>query len=436
MYFFIDNNNQKGPFSKEQLLENGLSPFSLVWCEGMIDWKQALEVEDLKELFPSTPPQLPSNEGSVVPPPLQNEQPSMLDTQANSEKKSYKKYVVIAGVVIAVIIGIVAVLNEQTPAPYQEYNNDNGYSSSSTSSTESPLQLHSSVSQATKIRSNSAILNGTLFSKSNDVLSYSFEYTRNGYTETIPAKLVGDKFSTEVKNLSPNTTYEFCIVEKQNQGTIRTSTISFTTLESPTEIKAKVTTHSGKLFSVLSQYNAKKKKIIAACDYRNNTVRSKAAELASQTEGNFNIGQVCDIFDYCYDNWKYVNDPNRGDLYQKASNTIRNGLTGDCDDFAILMASMLLAIGGDARVNVAYTSESGHAYTELNVGKTDIKIFADYIRARYGFDGSIWYRTDSNNNNWLNLDWQAKHPGGEYYGGKRGARIYIIDEFVEEFSYR
>ena len=435
-YYFLSGQQQYGPFSKEQLLENGLSTFSLVWCEGMADWRLASEVEDLKDLFQPISPQIPKNEERSVPHPLQNEQTIMLekqDARANTEKKSNKKYFVIAGVVIAVIIGIVAILNEQTPTTYQGNNNNNGYSSSST---ETSLQLHSSVSQATKIRSNSVILNGTLFSKSNEVLSYSFEYTRNGYTEEIPAKLIGDKFSVEIKNLYPNTTYEFCIAEKQNQGTIRTSTMSFTTLQSPTEIKAKVTTHSGKLFSVLSQYNAKKKKIIAACDYRSNTVRSKAAELASQTEGNFNIGQVCDIFDYCYDNWKYVNDPNRGDLYQKASNTIRNGLTGDCDDFAILMASMLLAIGGDARVNVAYTSESGHAYTELNVGKTDIKIFADYIRARYGFDGSIWYRTDSNNNNWLNLDWQAKHPGGEYYGGKRGARIYIIDEFVEEFSYR
>ena len=65
-----------------------------------------------------------------------------------------------------------------------------------------------------------------------------------------------------------------------------------------------------------------------------------------------------------------------------------------------------------------------------------MKIFADYIRARYGFSGSVYYRKDSEGNGWLNLDWWAKHPGGEYYEGKKGVRYYIIDDYLEEFSYK
>ena len=270
-------------------------------------------------------------------------------------------------------------------------------------------------------------------------MSYSFGYTQSGYTKTIAANVEGDVLSAAVTDLYANTLCEYCIVEKQNGGTIRTTNTSFTTLQNPQQINVKATIHPQGLFGdFFNKYYNKKNNIIEACNYRNNVVRSKAAEIASQSAGNFNIGQVCDIFDYCYNNWKYVNDPNdRGsDYYQKASNTIKNGLTGDCDDFAILMASMLLSVGGDVRVNCAYTKNNGHAFTELNLGKTDIKVFADYIRARYDVTGSVWYRKDSEGNGWLNLDWQAKHPGGEYYEGKRGVRFYIIDEYLEEFSYK
>lgn len=405
-YYFIENNTQRGPFPKEKLLENGLLSTSLVWREGLDNWTEASNVDDLKDLF--------------------------INKHKSGKKISKTWAFLIFGIVVAFII-----------VDWNLSKNVDGNDTESNSSVTPPnqskkLQLHSSVLKAEKIRSNSAFLKGTLNSKSDDVLSYSFEYKHNGYTQTVPAILNGDEFSAVVTDLVADSYCEFCIVEKQNGGTIKTSYSSFTTLPNPTEIKAKATLHSGRLIANISSYYLKKRNIITACDYRNNVVRSKAASIASQSAGNFNIGQVCDIFDYCYNNWRYVNDPNDRelDLYQKASTTIRNGLTGDCDDFAILMASMFLSIGGDARVNVAYTKSSGHAFTELNMGKTDMKVFANYIRARYNFSGNIWYRKDSEGNGWLNLDWWAKHPGGEYYEGKKGARIYIIDEYLEEFSYK
>lgn len=405
-YYIICNNSQKGPFPKEKLWENGLLPKSLVWREGLSDWVEASTLEELNDLFIS-------------------------DKDFNTPRISIKRFIV---PIIAVAIALICV--------FLSFNNNNetNQSNSNSHSTKSQnLKLHSSVSRAEKIRSNSAILKGVLNSKSDDVISYTFEYKRNGITEVIPATLNGDVFYAQITDLQANTRYEYCIVEKQHNGSVKTSSSSFTTLQTPKEINVKATAHSKGLFGdLLNRYYNKKKNIIEACDYRNNVVRSKAAEIASQSAGDFNIGQVCDIFDYCYNNWKYVNDPNdRGDYYQKASNTIKNGLTGDCDDFAILMASMLLSVGGDVRVNGAYTENSGHAFTELNLGKTiDMKVFADYIRARYGFSGSVWYRKDTEGNSWLNLDWQAKHPGGDYYEGKRGVRFYIIDEYIEEFLYK
>lgn len=413
-YFLIKNHAATGPFPKEQLLENGLTQNSLVWHEGLSNWVKATEIEDLQDLF------FVKEDAPV--------------------KTSKARVVITASIAVLLVVAVIVMALMLQKANAIERNDNTVVNTSSIVTKETKktknLHLHSAVSQAKRIRSTTATLKGTLNTKSEDVLSYYFEYTQNGLTNTVPATINGSELSAKVSGLYANTRCEFCIVEKQNGGTVKTKSSIFTTLPPPVEIHAKVTTHTGRLFAALSLYNPQKKKIIAACDYRSNTVRCKAAEIASQTEGNFNIGQVCDIFDYCYDNWKYVNDPYRGELYQKASNTLMNGLTGDCDDFAILMASLLLSVGGDARINVAYANDCGHAYTELNVGKTNMSVFADYILARYGITGNIWYRTDSKGNNWLNLDWQARHPGGEYYGGKRGARIYVIDEFVEEFSYR
>lgn len=405
LYYFIDNNLQKGPFQKEKLLGNGLLPKSLVWREGLPDWVEASSLEELQNLFVA-------------------------------QKKS-KPFKTLVNILIGILMAVVIIIGIEMSSSNDNDGNPEEYTQVSTSKQSKKLQLHSSISKAEKIRSNSAILKGVLNSKSDDVISYTFEYKRNGITEIIPATLNGDVFYAKITDLQANTRYEYCIVEKQNNGSVKTSSYYFTTLQTPQQIKVKATTHSKGLFGDLfNSYYTKKKNIIEACDYRNNVVRNKAAEVASQTPDNFNIGQVCDIFDYCYDNWKYVNDPSQSDLFQKASNTIRNGLTGDCDDFAILMASMLLSVGGDSRVNIAWTSDSGHAFTELNLGKTDMKVFADYIRARYGFTGSVWFRKDAEGNGWLNLDWWAKHPGGEYYEGKRGVRFYIIDEYLEEFSYK
>jgi hypothetical protein len=48
----------------------------------------------------------------------------------------------------------------------------------------------------------------------------------------------------------------------------------------------------------------------------------------------------------------------------KALETIESELTGDCDDFATLIATFILSIGGEIRVTIASGPDGGHAYTE------------------------------------------------------------------------
>lgn len=166
------------------------------------------------------------------------------------------------------------------------------------------------------------------------------------------------------------------------------------------------------------------KHLIIACDYDNPTVRNNAVALVALSPGSFNLGQICDIYDFCRQNWSYVNDPISADYYAKASETIKNGFNGDCDDFAILMCSMILSIGGDARISFAYNNEEGHAFTEVNIGTTDRTDVSNYLKARYG-NAELWHK-EENGDWWLNLDWWGYYPGAEYYKYVNGQCFNII----------
>ena len=69
-YFFLDKNNQQqGPVQPERLAENGVTPQTLVWTEGMTDWAPA---ETIAELHPFL--QTPVS-GTCPPPPPHQPQP-------------------------------------------------------------------------------------------------------------------------------------------------------------------------------------------------------------------------------------------------------------------------------------------------------------------------------------------------------------------------
>jgi hypothetical protein len=176
------------------------------------------------------------------------------------------------------------------------------------------------------------------------------------------------------------------------------------------------------------------KRLMEACNYMHPIVRNYAVQLAGKNRGDFNIGQVCDIFDKYFANWKYVNDPASKEYVEYASNSISNNFNGDCDDFAVLMCSSILAIGGEARINYAYNRTSGHAFTEVNIGNTNLKQIKDYLQIRYKTDFAINGRTNKKTGNfWLNLDWQASYPGGPYFDYVEGTTYYIIQNTYRKF---
>ena len=72
-YYIGKNNQRTGPFPLEQLLANGLTPDSLVWCSGMPGWQKATEVPEVAALFAPQPPVLPQQ--GYMPPAQGYQQP-------------------------------------------------------------------------------------------------------------------------------------------------------------------------------------------------------------------------------------------------------------------------------------------------------------------------------------------------------------------------
>ncbi len=192
--------------------------------------------------------------------------------------------------------------------------------------------------------------------------------------------------------------------------------LGYTNFDIPSLVPSKVAESSA-----VSKWDAQASKVVEAMDYKNPTTRDYALSLIDREHGgNYNIAQICDMWEKIYKRWTYVNDPNGFNYYSPASRTIKLGLKGDCDDFAILTASSIQAIGGASRIILAHkTDGTGHAYAEVYIAnsKNGLQNAADYICKRYHCK-SIAYKTrnvDGQKRYYLNLDWQAKHPGGPYY---------------------
>lgn len=177
-----------------------------------------------------------------------------------------------------------------------------------------------------------------------------------------------------------------------------------------------------------------------AMDIDEEQTRLYALELAAKYPGDFNIDQICEVYSELYKNWKYVNDPRGREYVAKASTSIKAGLKGDCDDFAILMATMIESIGGEARVVGAYNYLiGGHAYAEVNIGNPDdIPVHLKAVNKHYSkFFGKLIgrnkvnalnFKVDENGDAWLNLDWTSKYPGGKYFEANETIYYYPLEE--------
>lgn len=171
-------------------------------------------------------------------------------------------------------------------------------------------------------------------------------------------------------------------------------------------------------------------KIIRAMDYSNPVVRDYAARLAAKYPGEYNLNQMSSIYDDVYQKWKYVDDP-KGEYISPASRTIQNGFIGDCDDYAVLMCSLLYAVGGECRIVLAFGNDGNHVYPEAEFeAKQESldRINSHYAGALHKESGlgpvrRINYNSEPDGQ-WLNLDRSSKYPGGAFFNAEKYFIIY------------
>ncbi|TFH50344.1 MAG: tetratricopeptide repeat protein, partial [Methanothrix sp.] len=147
--------------------------------------------------------------------------------------------------------------------------------------------------------------------------------------------------------------------------------------------------------------------------------------IGDSTSGSLNIKQICNIYDYMCGNWGYINDPRGLDWFQNATYTMKMGDLGykmgfgDCDDFAILMASFIENIGGATTVVLASDpGRSGHVYAEVYLGRLgqdeeNINSIIEWLRKKYSNQDIGYDIPDpASGEVWLCLDYNALCPGG------------------------
>ncbi len=145
---------------------------------------------------------------------------------------------------------------------------------------------------------------------------------------------------------------------------------------------------------------------------RNFAVKASLTYFKDYYEKYGSNARFLSVFKYIRYHFQYVPDAKRDEYFATPRETILNGLGGDCDDHAILMASCLRAIGGITRIVII----RGHAYPELYCG--DKKAFEEMQSAivQLFSDQSIKriYFHEHDGEYWINMDYTALHPGGPY----------------------
>ncbi len=173
--------------------------------------------------------------------------------------------------------------------------------------------------------------------------------------------------------------------------------------------------------------------------------RNTAVRIAAEDGGPFRVEQVARIWSHVRGRMqdRYVNDVRGSEYFAHASETIENDYAGDCDDFAIVLAAMIEAIGGEARIVMVDGEQGGHAYAEVCIRETPEEV----ARRLSGFYRRNWdeylgrqrltnihFRSSPDCAVWLNLDWNARVPGGPYGREYWAVSIYTDDRMTETLA--
>lgn len=126
-YYIIINGSQMGPYSKEELRIQGLSPDSIVWRQGLTDWVPAATLPELIDILADSPKVTevpaygPQAYNPPTPPPAPLHQPfngvNMQPGLVPTPHTNWMPWAIVATIVgfctscIGGILGIIAIVN-------------------------------------------------------------------------------------------------------------------------------------------------------------------------------------------------------------------------------------------------------------------------------------------------------------------------------------
>lgn len=202
-----------------------------------------------------------------------------------------------------------------------------------------------------------------------------------------------------------------------------------------------------KRFFMRNESFTKEKELRAAINYNDPTVVQFARNMATTNFSEYNdlirdtrVIQYFSIFKEIKSRWVYVYDPRGEDFYSSASENINslahnNRFKGDCDDYSIMIAACIRAIGGEVRlvrtrVMQRNGTSIGHMYPEVKVGdKKELENIAHVIKTvlfpTEAENSPIRYFQDSKGDVWLNFDYNDDFPGGRYQSDERISQMEI-----------
>ncbi|VUT27527.1 MAG: hypothetical protein SYNGOMJ08_00073 [Candidatus Syntrophoarchaeum sp. GoM_oil] len=153
------------------------------------------------------------------------------------------------------------------------------------------------------------------------------------------------------------------------------------------------------------------------------SLRSEAVSAATAYPGEYNIYQICSIFDRVSEKIEYVSDPPDQEYWQTPTETLFS-CGGDCDDHAILIAAMIEAIGGTSRV---YLTDD-HMFAAFFVGGTSrCDEVRDALRAYYNTPLMVYFIEDEYGA-WMVLDaTKSIYAGGSDLAYKACDTVNVID---------
>lgn len=160
------------------------------------------------------------------------------------------------------------------------------------------------------------------------------------------------------------------------------------------------------------------------------TVREATSLAIERHPGAYSVNQILDVYDWVHTNVFYQNVPVNLTYQPYTPSETLATKSGDCKNQAVLIASMIEAIGGTARVLLI--PGCSHAFAEVYLGdQSNTDRVVEAIYAHYGSQApSVNWHYSTNEDNVTEIWMPFDTAGGRYPGNTIDACFNVSQTFV------